>query len=403
MSKSTFFSGQPVLSQLLNLIPKSIIVSLSNQYKSDYYYKRFKVYDHLVTMLYSCFHRCTSIREVITGMQASYNKLCHLGLSSAPRRSTLSEANAKRNVDFFEQLYHQLYRYYYAGLPDSRSKKSLESRLFIMDSTTVPLFSDIMKGAGCPAANGRKKGGVKAHVVINAQQDIPQLICLSNSARNDRILMPYVQLRAGSILVFDRGYHHFARWQKWTEQKITWVTRIIDRETYQVIKNREISDDQIAKGVCADQLIILGKGTNRATVRIRVRLITYQDPQSQKHLQFLTNNMKFSPSTVADMYKKRWQIESFFKRIKQHNQLRFFLGDNENAIKIQIWCAFITDLLVKIVKDHLIKKWSFANISAMIRHHLMNYIHLSNFLNAPEKTLITNTEKNQSQYSLFPT
>jgi len=388
MVKSNFFPGQPVFSQLLNLIPRHIIVDSAKEHRSNRYYKTFKANDHLVTMLYACFHRCTSIREVVTGMQANYNKLIHLGLSTYPKRSTFAEANSARSPDFFEQLYHSLYNHYYKLLPDSRKKKQLESRLFLMDSTTISLFTDIMKGAGSPAADGKRKGGAKAHVLLNASQNIPALIRLSHGARNDMIFMPDVDLPAGSVLVFDKGYHHFARWQQWTERKISWVTRLIDREIIEVLQNNIVSDEQRTKGVCADQRIILGRGTQKSTLRIKVRLITYQDPLSGKLFQFLTNNNHFNASTVADLYKDRWQIELFFKRFKQHNPLRYFLGDNENAIKIQIWCAFITDLLIKIIKDQLKRKWSFANLSALIKHHLMNYLHLIRFLNNPEKDLI---------------
>jgi hypothetical protein len=322
-------------------------------------------------------------------MQASHNKLSHLGLNSFPRRSTFAEANASRSAEFFEQVYHRLYQQYYKSLPDSRICRKLENRLFLMDSTTITLFTDVMKGAGCPPANGKKKGGAKAHVLLKAQQDIPSLIKLSHGSRNDRIFMSQVQLPAGSILVFDRGYHHFERWQQWTKQNICWVTRLIDRESVVVLEQKPLSDCEKQKGVLADQLIRLGKGTNRNTIPINVRLVTYKDQGSEKVFYFLTNNNRFNASTIAGLYRKRWQIELFFKRIKQNNPLRFFLGDNENAIKIQIWCAFIADLLIKIVKDQLRKKWSFANLSALIRHHLMNYLHLTGFLNAPDKLNIT--------------
>jgi hypothetical protein len=324
-------------------------------------------------------------------MQASHNKLIHLGLKVIPRRSTFAEANASRNSAFFEQLYHRLYKHYYSTLPDSR-KPSLESRLFLMDSTTITLFTDVIKGAGCPAANGRKKGGAKAHVLLSAAQDVPVFIKLTEGARNDRVFMPEIKLPPGSILVFDKGYHNFARWQQWTDQKINWVTRLIGTEMVEIIENRSVSDQEKKKGVCSDARIILGKASNNSsTVRITVRLVTYKDPVSGKIFEFLTNNFRFNASTVAGLYRKRWQVELFFKRLKQNSPLRFFLGDNENAIKIQIWCAFIADLLVKIVKERLKKKWSFANLSALIKHHLMNYLHLFNFLNNPDNIQISIT------------
>lgn len=405
MNKSTFFSGQPVFSQLIDLIPESLIRQLCRRHDADRYYKYFKSRDHLLVMLYACFHQCTAIREVISGMAASYNKFGHLKLGGIPRRSTLSDANMRRPVAFFEELYHQLYTLYYGRFPDSRSRRSLESRLFIMDSTTVTLFSDVMKGVGSYGTDGRRKGGVKAHVVLNAKDDVPRLIYITEGSRNDRILMNRVRLDKGDILVFDKGYHHFAQWQQWTDQGINWVTRLIDAEVYDILSEKVISDDQQQKGVCQDQKIFLGRGTGPTTEPITVRLVSYYVPRHKKVYHFLTNNFRFKASTVADIYEKRWQIEPFFKRIKQNNPVQYFLGNNENAIRIQLWCAFIKDLLIKILKDQLQRKWSFSNLSSMIRLHLMNYLDLIAFLNNPDKikyALYPSIQHNK-QIPLFPT
>jgi hypothetical protein len=383
MSKSTFFAGQPVFSQLIQLIPGTLLTSLARSTQADRYYKTFMSRDHLVAMLYACFHNCTSLREVTTGLEASYNKLAHLRIRNLPRRSTLADANSSRELAFFEQLFHQLYSLYYKTSPDSRRRKRVEERLFIMDSTTVTLFSDCMKGVGSPKANGRKKGGVKAHVLLSAKDDVPQLIDITEGARNDRIFMSKVQLKSSDILVFDKGYHNFAQWQKWTGSGISWVTRLIDTEVYRILEERPVSEKQRERGVIADQKIYLGRGSNKATKRVTVRLVTFYDKVNDQTFHFLTNNFHFNASTVAGIYKDRWQIETFFKRFKQTSPVKYFLGDNDNAIKIQLWCAFIKDLLIKIIKDRLSRRWSFTNISSMIRHHLMNYLDLFKFLNNP--------------------
>lgn len=405
MSKSKYFSGQPVFSQLLGLIPDSILYPLIQQHQSDRYYKTFKTLDHLVSMLYACFHNCTSLRELTTGLAASYNKLSHLNIHHVPCRSTLSDANANRTEAVFAQLYRRLYECYYGNLPDSRRGLPVGKRLFIMDSTTVSLFSDVMKGAGSYPANGRKKGGVKAHVLLDAHNNVPSIIYLSEGSRNDRIFMDHVALNKGDILVFDKGYHHFAKWQKWTDQGISWVTRLIGTEVYEVLEERLVSDVQQKKGVCQDQIIFLGRGSGPGTEQITVRLVSFYVPQHNRIYHYLTDNFTMKPATIAGIYRDRWQVETFFKRFKQNNPVKYFLGDNENAIQIQIWCAFIKDLLVKIVKDQLQKKWSFANISAMIRHHLMNYINLFGFLNNPEKlsAAVALNNMNQHQLRLYDT
>ena len=404
MNKSTFFSGQPILSQLIKLIPDPLIGQLCRRHDSDHYYKTFKTRDHLISMLYACFHNCMSLREVITGLEASYNKFSHLKLQSIPRRSTLADANAGRQGKFFEDLYQELYRIYYSSLPDSRKAKSVESRLFIMDSTTVTLFSDIMKGAGTCKADGRKKGGVKAHVVLNAKDDVPRLVYITQGSSNDRVFMKHVQLTHGDILAFDKGYRNFTQWQQWTVQGINWVTRPIGDEVYKVLNDKVISLEEQQKGVCQDQIIHMGRPSNRPTMKIKVRLVSYYVASQKKIYHFLTNNFRFKASTIASIYESRWQIETFFKRFKQTNPVKYFLGDNENAIRIQLWCAFIKDLLIKVVKDQVHRKWSFSNITSMIRHHLMNYLDLFAFLNHPDK--IKNAfypQQNQSQLPLFPT
>lgn len=386
MSKDIFFTGQPVFCQLLKLIPGQLTSKLKRHYNTDYYYKRFKTIDHLITMLYCCFHRCSSIREVISGMQASHTKLLHLGLLNYPKRSTLADANKARSVDFFADLYHALFKHYYNILPDSRIPKAIYKRLFIIDSTTIKLFSDIMKGAGSIPKSGKRKGGVKAHVLLQADSDVPRFIKLTASHRNDKILMGLIELPAHSILTFDRAYRHYKIWNHWSKNKITWVTRSIGDEYIEVLKVRKISDKEKMAGIISDEVIMLGRGINNSAV-IKIRRIKYVDPVSHKTLEFFTNNFRFNASTIAGIYKQRWQVELFFKRFKQHNPLRYFLGDNQNAITIQIWCAFITDLLIKIVMDKVKRKWSFANISAIIRHHLMNYFNLYHFLNNPETSL----------------
>jgi len=171
---------------------------------------------------------------------------------------------------------------------------------------------------------------------------------------------------------------------------------------YSVLQSKNVSPDQKQHGIIADEKIIAG-GRYRKD-KMLARRITYQDPISGKKLVFFTNNNRMKAATIANIYKKRWQIECLFKRLKQNYPLKYFLGDNENAIKIQIWCSLITDLLIKIVKDKVKRKWSFSNIAGMIRLHLMTYINLVKFLQQPEKALkYYHPQNTEYQISLFPT
>ncbi len=388
MDKNTIFTGQPIFSQLLSLIPDHIILKNVNKHESDRYYKKFKSYDHMVSMLYACFEKCTSLREVTTGLMACHYKLRHLGLKHVPRRSTLSEANEKRDEALFADIYHDLYRHYFRHFPDSRLKGSIENRLFLIDSTTISLFTEVMKGMGTKAVDGRKKGGAKAHLLVKASEDVPCFVMITHATKNDKEIFKNIQLPEGAVVVFDKGYNSYGQFLKWKTQKITWVTRMIDTSTQECLEQKQIDPKESSRGVVADDRIILGRPSNKKTLKIRVRRIKYHDRESRKTFTFITNNNRFKASTVADIYKRRWQIELLFKRLKQSYPLHNFLGESENAIKIQIWASLITDLLIKIISKKVKRRWSFANISGMIRLHLMNYVNIYKFLENPEKTLI---------------
>src|SRR6476469_1040329 len=406
MSKSTFFTGQPIFNQVLSLIPRSMVSRLTRKYQGDRYCKKFHSYDHLVTMLFCTLHQCTSLREVITGMMACASRLKHVGLCSTPRRSTLSDANQRRNADFFADLYHLIYEHYYGGLPDSLKGKRLLDKLFIIDSTIVSLFSTVMQSTGSFGVTGKKKGGIKAHALVRAKDNLPCFVRLTAGKDSDTSILPLITLPTGSVVVIDKGYRNYRQFLEWTNQKISWVTRLHERTVYNIIESCPLNDRQYQQGVRNDNIIELG---NPKTAYInpiqKVRLINFYDPSSQRTFSFITNNFTYSASTIADIYKRRWQIELLFKRIKQNFQLHSFLGDNENAIRIQLWCTLIADLLLKIIKDKVSQKrnWSMANLAGLIRLHLGTYINLYKFLVNPEKGLINygDFDLNQ-QLSMFP-
>lgn len=403
MNKSTFFTGQPIFTQLLNFIPKVHVSKLASELKTDRYYKKFKTYDHLVTMLYTCFHGCKSLREVTTGMQVSFTQLSHLRMQCIPRRSTLSDANKVRNEAFFGKLYHRLHAYYYGNLPDSQKKKSIEERLFIIDSTTINLFSDVMKAMGMKPISGKRKGGAKAHMLIKADEDVPRFVDLTDGTKNDKVILKNLHLEPGSIIVFDKAYNSYAKMAQWNKDKVTWITRKRINTSFITLGSNALSVNQQRRGVLADETILMGRPSNKGTSKLVARKITYRHAASKRIFEFITNSMTMSALTIADIYKRRWQIEMLFKRIKQSYPLKYFLGDNENAIKIQIWCSLITDLLVKIVQGKIRRKrWSYANLTSMIRLHLMSYVNLFKFLNDPDRALIDyRIQSNQSQLDLY--
>lgn len=391
MNKSTFFTGQPIFTQLLKFIPRDSVTRIAQQHKADRYSKRFSTYEHLVTILYSVFNNCNSLREITTGMLASEQRLNHLGIRYPPRRSTISDANSRRNAEVFGEIYYSLYKRYAQFLSDSR-RRDKTSRLYIFDATTISLFQEVLRTSG-KNPSGKRKGGIKVHTLIRSDQDVPCMIRYSAAAANDSQFLKEVQLPKGSIIVFDRGYYDFITLNRFSSEDITWVTRRRSHFAYDILNRLPNPDKQY--GIICDQHIRLG---NRSSTRVEARVVKYRDPDSGELYEFLTNNLKMGALTVTDLYRKRWQIELLFKRMKQNYPLKYFLGDSENAIKIQIWCSLIADLLLKIVKKGAAAKWSFSNLAAMVRLHLMTYINLFAFLKSPEKALLK-TFFRQKQYS----
>ena len=388
MSKDPNFSGQPIFSQLLSLIDRQNIFKLAKEHFSDHYYKKFTTYNHLVTMLYCIYHNCTSIREATTGMQACFLKLNHLGMDYCPRRSTLSDANKQRDSKVFEAIYYSMYKAIRYFLPDSLCNHEWYSKLYIADSTTITLFKEILKNAGCCPHDGKRKGGMKVHTLIKADEDVPCVIKMNAAASHDVTFIKNMNLPKGSIITFDKGYIDYKQYDLWTEQEVVWITRIRQGAQYEVIQENYICQADRSAGVLCDQSIILGHTTHKNITRTNARLIEYYDAKKDRTLTFITNNQSFNTLAIAQIYKQRWQIELLFKRIKQNFPLQYFLGDNENALKIQVWCVLIADLLLSYVRSLLKRKWSASNLSSMIRIHLMTYINLFKFLESPDRALI---------------
>ena len=404
VSKDTNFIGQPIFSQLLKFINKSKIDRIALKHNADRYTKKFTTYNHLVVMLYAIFEGVSSLREVVIGVLANSSKIIHLGLNSMPKRSTLSDANKRRSSKVFEDIYMKLYQENRRFLSDSRASKLNLKRLFMIDSTTISLFKAILKAVGRKPLNGKKKGGIKAHVMINAQENTPILVRYSSAARHDKNFLKHIDLAKGSIIVFDRAYNDYKQYARFTSDEIFFVTREKKSAVFQQGKVFKILDNTDS-GVVKDEEIFLTYREDKKQLKLRTRRITYYEEKSRKTLIFITNNFELDAETIAAIYKKRWQIETLFKQLKQNFPLKYFLGDNQNAIEIQIWVSMIANLLVTLIKNRIKRKWAFSNLVSLIRMHLMNYINIYKFLEDPEKSWknLLKKRKNEYKYSLFPT
>lgn len=401
MNKSTFFTGQPIFSQLIKLIPKGQVDRIARQAHANRYCKKFDTWHHLITMLYCCYQHCTSLREITTGMSACEGRLQSLNLKYFTRKSTFSDANTRRDAQVFESIYQMVYSRLGPSLPDSRLKGSVFKKLYIIDSTSISLFNEIFKGAGRNPVNGKKKGGLKVHMAVQSKQDVPCLIRITSAATNDTVFTKGIQLPKGSYVVFDKGYHSHSQYNEFDKQGIYWITRPRHNSVIEVVKQNPVSEKEKELGVLNDEQIIMGHRSN-AIIKVKCRRINYWDSVNKRRFEFITNNTRLKANAVANIYKQRWQIEILFKRLKQNMPLQYFLGDNENAIKIQIWCTLLADLLLKAATGGIKRSWSFSNLSSLIRLHLMNYTNLKKFLNNPEKAKISMPLTiNRQQLALF--
>lgn len=385
MNKSSYFFGQSVFGQLISLIDIQTIGSIAKKHQSDYYVKKFDTSDHLISMLFSSFSHCTSLREIAASMLGLKGKMNHFQLKNIPYKSTLSDANKRRSHLVFQDIYYSLLKHYHPIISDSRQIYSWENRLEIIDSSTISLFKDILSCVGRQPITGKQKGGIKVHTQITLQEKVPKLIWFSAATTHDKQFLKHIQLEKGKIAVFDKGYNDYKTFDEFTQNDVFFVTRLKSNAAYQSVQENDIPT-YIDSGVLKDEIIRVDVKEDGAYLKtIELRRIAYWDDENKRCFEFITNLIGMNAGHIALIYKKRWQIELLFKQLKQNFPLKFFLGDNENAIKIQIWCTLIVNLLLTVIHKKIKRRWAFSNLASFCRLHLFNYIHLLKFLENPEK------------------
>lgn len=399
MGKNKYFSTKSVFGQLISLIDDSMINKAVKNHNSDRYVKYFKSKDHLFSMVFCCLEKCNSLREVSGGMLGLSGKEETVRINHLPRKSTLSDANKCRKVEFFEEIYNNLLQKYSFVLSDSRIEVALEKKVKIVDSTTISLFKDILKCVGRKAINGKSKGGIKSHSVINADEKVPSLVWFSPATTHDHQFLEKLKCDEHTVYIFDKGYNDYKAFEYFTQQNTGFVTRIKENANYEITKKNTIPEN-IHSGVISDEIIEVEVNKGSVKTKLQLRKIKYYDREHKRNFEFISNLFEFRADTIAALYKIRWQIELLFKQIKQNFPLKYFLGDNENAIKIQIYCVLIVNLLMGVVKKSLKRQWSFSNLVSFCRIHLFNYIHLTKFLESPENHWKLDGENN-GQLGLF--
>ena len=340
-------------------------------------------------MLYAVIMRFDSLREIETSMTAEVRKLHHIGMDTVPKRSTLSDANVRRSEKFFEEVYRDLYETNKTKLTsDSRGKGSENwlKHLRIIDSTTISLFSNlIFKGVGRHPKMGKKKGGIKVHAIIHGNEGVPCDVQFTSAATNDSFMLVPSKFFESEIIAMDRAYINYEKIEELTKRGVVYVTKMKKNLKYKLLSDSmEMTPD--GKMEYRVQVVEFRKGE----VQHIARIITYVDIKKGKQpklISLLTNDFDMRPDTIVDIYRRRWQIESIFKQIKQNFPLRYFYGESANAIKIQIWVTLIANLLLSLLQSELERCWSFSGLATMVRIVLMYYLNIQTFFNKPDEDL----------------
>jgi hypothetical protein len=377
MNKNTEIKlvGQPILKQVLNLVDSVVFKRLVESKSSDRYYKSFKTWPHFVTMMFGILSRCDSMAETCEGLRAMSGKLNHLGLLKSPAKSSAGDGLRNRKADFFEALYYKLTAQYASFLSDSQTYGLTIKELFIVDSTTIRLFTDILKGVGRnPKNDGKKKGGLKVHMLIDASQSIAKFVKITEAKMHDKQFMKEIQVPAYSMLVFDKAYNFYRQFAYWTSKHIYFVTRQKTNALYTVIQT--LIDTASIKGkamIYREEIIEVIYTENKEKKKLILKRVCYRD-EKNRHYVFVSNNLEIEASEIALIYKKRWGIELLFKKMKQNFQLSYFYGENENAIRTQVWCTLIAQLLITVLQKKAAVKKAFSTIATLIRIHLVSLL-----------------------------
>lgn len=397
--------GQPIFKQIIDFIPRNKFDALVHKHQTDHYYKTFNSWTQLVTMLFGVLSRCDSMGEICDGMRGLDGKLNHLGLDAAPAKSTAGDGLRERKEEFFKEVYFILLKHFEPLLSVSRIDNVSFSKLFIFDSSTIRLFSEVMKGVGRnPKNDGKKKGGLKVHMMIDAHADTPSFVKISEAKKHDKNFLKDLKLSKHSMIVFDRAYNHYLQFAKWSSEQINFVCRLKSNAVYQVIETlfeQELKENDF--GVLKAEHIHLKYKEDKHEKTLCLRKVTYKDDKG-RIFHFITNNFEISNQEVTLLYKLRWNIELLFKKLKQNFQLHYFYSETENGIKTQIWCTLIAQLLLQVLKVKSESKKAFSTICALVRIHLISNIDVFWMITNSRRTYTKRKKRNKPpsyQISMF--
>ena len=363
--------------QLLSLFNRNDFARHVRETKAEYKAKGFSCWDQFVSMLFCHLAQAKSLREITQGLQCCEGKLHHLRLDTAPKRATLSYANAHRPWELYRRLFYDLLQVCRVAAPDKPFR--FKNKLLSLDATVIELCAQAFDWAKYRQA----KGAIKLHLLLDHDGYLPAFAHITEGREHELKTARLLELPAGSIVAMDRAYIDYRLFEAWSSQGVFFVTRMKKNADWvcvslqSVPKNSTILKDEIG------EFNVFHAGRQ---IKGQYRKIVVWLEDKKESLILLTNNMKLAASTIAKIYKARWQIELFFKALKQNLKLKTFVGTSANAVHIQIWTALIAMLLVKSLQFKSTCKWHLSNLVALLRLNLFTYRELWAWINHPFET-----------------
>lgn len=364
-----------IFGQILSLFPRLQFETFVHQTYSSKRTKGFLCWDQFVAMLFCHLGQAVSLREICGGLATSLGKMIHLGMKKAPSRSTLAYANEHRPWQLYQKLFYHILGLCHAQF-GGKHRFRFKNKLMSFDASLILLCLEIFDWAKFR----RTKGAIKLHLLLDHAGYLPQFVNVTHGKVHEIGILKKLALEPGTIVTIDRGLVDYALWAAWTEQGVYFVSRLKENADYKRVQNNPVPEK---KNIIKDQLIQLHGFYSRQKCPYLLRLVTVQDPESEEKLTFITNNLELAASTIALIYKDRWQIELFFKALKQNLRIKTFVGTSFNAVMIQIWTALIAILILKYLKARSKINWSLSNLVAMLRMNLLTYKDLWEWLNHP--------------------
>jgi len=376
-------SDKPIFKEIVDMIPSRILKQTTALYKSNKHCYAYMTYDQLCGMMFGQLNNCHSLREIALGIDQSPEFLHDIGLKQSPAKSTMSDGNKKRNYQVFEAIYHKLLKYFSVSLQHREGYQVVEEikgkSVKIVDATIMSVCLSLFSWAEYRTA----KGGIKAHVSLDEGFMVPDIINITEAKMSDRRGVDDFRYPKDTIIVDDRGYFDCKLFKQRVDDGNWFVCRIKDRTLYNVIEERELPDNADQHILLDEEIRLTGKSAVETGLKqVRLRRIVVYIEKDNRTVELITNNMDWKASTIAELYKRRWQVEVFFKLLKQNLQIKTFLGTSENACRSQIWIAMICYLLIEVIRRVICKvKHSYSHCILIIRVCITRYTTLKYIMN----------------------